>query len=37
LIPAFQLGGALDVAIVTTVAVLRSEDYLADPEAPTRD
>jgi EmrB/QacA subfamily drug resistance transporter len=29
---AFQLGGALGVAIVTTVAVTRSEDYLAANE-----
>ena len=29
---AFQLGGALGVAIVSTVAVSRSEDYLATNE-----
>ena len=31
---AFQLGGALGVALVTTVAVSRSEDLLADGAAP---
>jgi MFS family permease len=31
---AFQLGGALGVAIVSTVAVSRSEDYLAANEGP---
>ena len=33
---AFQIGAALGVAIVTTVAVSRSEDYLAANKAPTR-